>query len=330
MNMFQRVLRGIFDHGEPVGLPGMMPGLSRGGGIGEPPDRGTSEQLRAYNTMPWLRAVSGKVATSVAATSCTWQLFHAADRTRASVKMLQKAPPMVRSKLMTKRLRAGTLIEVMDHPLLDALHRANATMTGLTLFEVTELSLDLVGESFWGLEKNRLDVVSGFWPIPAHWIMDTPTPSRPSYRVSFRGWQDELPDSDVLWMAKPDPWTPYGRGSGLARALADELESDEYAAKFQRAFFYNRARPDLIVFPRQQGPQDTGLRKAEVERLEESWISKHAGFLRAFKPMFVGREIGIHELKHDLKNINVSALRKDARDLIITVYGVPPEQLGIL
>ena len=330
MNMLQRVLRAIVDHGEPVvGLPGMMTGLGRGGGIGEPPTRGTSQQLQAYNDMPWLRAVTGKVATSVAATSCTWQLFHSVDL-RSSAKMLQKAPPLVRDRLITKRMRAGTMIEVVDHPMLNTLHRANDAMTGLSLFETTQVSLDLVGESFWGIERNALHVPTKFWPIPAHWVQETPIPTRPSFRISYRGWQVEIPDTEMLWMSKPDPWNPYGRSSGLARALADELETDEYIAKFQRAFFYNRARPDLIVFPKQQGPQDTGLRKAEVERLEESWISKHSGFLRAFEPLFVGREIGVHELRNDLAGLDTGQLRKAVRDMVLTVYGVPPEQLGII
>jgi len=329
MNVVQRVIRAIVDPGEPAGLPaGMMQGLGRG--TGEPPTRGTAAQLQAYNTMPWLRAVTGKVATSVAATSCTWRLLHASDRTRSSAKMLQKAPPTVRDKVVAKRLREGTLIEVTDHPLLSALGRGNDAMTGLSLFETTQVSLDLVGESFWGIEVNALGVPAKFWPIPSHWVQNTPSPDRPFFRVSYRAWQEELPEAAVLWMRKSNPADPYSRGSGLARALADELQTDEYASQFQKAFFYNQAKPDLIVFPKQQGPQDTGLKASEVSRLEESWLSRHSGFLRAFKPMFVGREIGIHELRHDLKNIDVSALRKFSRDLVISVYGVPPEQLGIL
>ena len=276
MNVVQRVLRAIVDPGEPVGLPGMMTGLGRGGGIGEPPTRGTSQQLQAFNHMPWLRAVTGKVATSVASAACRWQLFHAEDRTRASVKMLQKASPMVRDQLVTKRVRAGTLVEVTDHPLLDALHRANDMMTGIGLFEVTQISLDLIGESFWGIELSQLGIPFKFWPIPSHWVQDTPTPSRPTFRVSWRGWQEELPDPAVMWMRRPDPWNPYGRGSGLAHALADELESDEYAANFQRAFFSIERDRTSSFFQNSKERKDTRhcARRTVSRSFEESWLQK--------------------------------------------------------
>jgi len=35
---------------------------------------------------------------------------------------------------------------------------------------------------------------------------------------------------------------PTGGGAGVAEALADELDTDEFAAKFTKSFFFNRAR----------------------------------------------------------------------------------------
>ncbi len=34
----------------------------------------------------------------------------------------------------------------------------------------------------------------------------------------------------------------------MAEALADELDTDEFAAKFTKSLFFNRARPDLVIF----------------------------------------------------------------------------------
>jgi len=323
---------GVFTSDSVSQMHGMLSGMFHTG-HGEPPTRGTSQQLAAYSHMPWLRAVTGKVASSVATTASGWQLFAPTSKRRRDVVAIQRSlvsGGSRRKEMIERRLDMGDLVEVEDHILLEALNRANSYLTGASLFKVSQLHLDLVGECFWGKERNRFGAPVAFWPIPANWIAETPTPTNRRFRVSWRGWQGDIPDTEILWMAEPDPWNPYGRGSGTARALADELETDEYAAKHIRAFFYNRARPDLIVYPKQTGPTDTGLRREEVDRLEESWMSKHSGFLRAFKPFFVGREIGVHEISQDFKNMEMSTLRERARDIVIQIYGVPPEQLGII
>ena len=40
---------------------------------------------------------------------------------------------------------------------------------------------------------------------------------------------------DSITKEGPNPVDPFRRGLGQAEALADEIETDEYAAKFQRS-----------------------------------------------------------------------------------------------
>ena len=44
-----------------------------------------------------------------------------------------------------------------------------------------------------------------------------------------------------------NPLDPFKRGLGQSEALADEIETDEYAAKFQKRFFFNDATPNLVI-----------------------------------------------------------------------------------
>lgn len=44
-----------------------------------------------------------------------------------------------------------------------------------------------------------------------------------------------------------NPYDPFGRGLGQSEPLADEIEIDEYAAKFQKNFFLNDATPATII-----------------------------------------------------------------------------------
>ena len=105
----------------------------------------------------------------------------------------------------------------------------------------------------------------------------------------------------------------------MAEALADELDTDEFAAKFTKSFFFNRARPDLVIFRKD-------LDREEAKRLERDFVDKNRGFWRAFKPYFMPGELQIKELAANLRNIGLANLRAFERDMIVQVWGVPPEE----
>ena len=327
LSIAAKAFAGIFNDDSARQAHGMLGGIFSGGS-GDPPYRGTANILAAYSTMPWLRAVAQRVATSVAASTTQWKLYAPTSGQRRDVKAMQRSSDSKARHSMLSKSRE--IVEVDSHILLDALNNANSYMVGQSLFKLTQLHLDLVGESFWIKERNAFGAPVEFWPVPPDWVQSTPTPSERSYKVSFGGWQGKIPESEVLWMADLDPSNPYGRGSGMARALSDELETDEYAAKHTRQLFFNRARPDMIIWPKQQGAHDIGLQQDQVRRLEERWLDGHQGFWKAFKPFFVGREIAVHEVNQSLQELQLVELRKHERDTIVQVFGIPPELLGIL
>ena len=327
--MAAKAVKGIFSEESLQQTHGLLGGIFPGAS-GDPPDRGDANVLDSYNSMPWLRAVSQRVATAVASSATGWRLYAPTSRRQRDVRKFQRcSDKAVRSRMIDKAL--GEALEpIEDHILLSALNGANSYMVGQALFKTTQIHLDLVGEAFWLKERNALGAPTAFWPLPSNWVEATPTPSSQAYRVSFRGWQGHIPESEILWMAEPNPANPYGRGSGMGRALGDELETDEYAAKHTRQLFFNRARPDILVWPKSQGPHDPGLAPEQVRRLEERWLDGHQGFWRAFKPFFVGKEIGVHEVSQSMQELQMIELRKQQRDMVIQMFGIPPELLGIL
>jgi len=328
LSVAAKALVGIFSDESARQAHGMLGGIFNGS-AGDPPYRGASSILSAYSTMPWLRAVAQRVATSVSASTTQWRLYAPSSGRRNDVRVIQRSGDSTARRDMIRKANAD-LVEVDSHILLDALNKANSYMVGQSLFKLTQLHLDLVGESFWIKERNAFGAPVEFWPVPPDWIEATPTPESRSYRVSFGAWQGTIPETEILWMADLDPSNPYGRGTGMARSLSDELETDEYAAKHTRQLFFNRARPDMIIWPKSQGAHDVGLQQDQVRRLEERWLDGHQGFWRAFKPFFVGREIQVHEVNQSLQELQLVELRKHERDTIVQVFGIPPELLGIL
>ena len=209
------------------------------------PRRGTRELLRIYSDSPWLRSIVNKIGKSVAETQ--WLLFSAIDSAGRFVENVQLSRMMgeARSKALNSAVDAGNAIGIINHPLLDLLERGtgNPRLNGFSCIQLTAMHLDLVGEAFWLIEKNDLGVPETFWPLPPSWVRRLPTEEHPFYELNTDGVLGDVPASMVVPFIDPDPQNPYQRGTGISKSLDDEIQIDEYAAKHQKSFFLNRARP---------------------------------------------------------------------------------------
>lgn len=327
LTLAARALVGLFDDRSANAAYGLLPGISPGA-IGASPVRGTRQALEGYSKMPWLRAASNRVGSSFA--SVEWKLYTAGKPGKKAIRDrgLQRAGYLERKQLIRQKQQTADLQEIESHILLDGLDGTGGYHTGVSLRKTTMIHLDLTGEAFWVKERNGAGAPITFYPIPPNWVTATPTPEHRFYRVDFRGWQGEIPDTEVLWFCDPDPANPYGRGSGLALSLGDELDIGEYASKYIRQFFANNARPDILISPK---GENATMVPAETLRLEQRWTDSLQGFWRAFKPFFMSRpvEVTMFEQSH-FDKMQMSELRKAERDTILHVWGLPPEIFGIL
>ncbi len=309
-------------------LGGVLPGA-----VGAPPVRGTQAMLQGYSSMPWVRGVASRVAHAVAST--TWRLYSLKSKPKNGdkPKFLKRKDiafckdHRMRKSLLTQAENEADLNEIHDHPLLDLLVDGNQLISGHQIHKMSMVQRDLVGESFWVKERGALGVITGIWPVAPQWIMSTPTPTTQMYRVSFRGWQGFIPATEILWFRDPDPANPYWRGTGVGQSLSDELETDEYTAKYVKQFFFNSARPDIIVSPKGDGAM---MGPEEAYRLEQNWTKEHQGFWRAFKPMFAARPLEVTQLENNFRAMQMKDLRLHVRDICLQVWGMPPEIMGIV
>lgn len=305
-------------------VSGLLEDVIISGGRKTTPEFGTTALLRSYSTMPWLRAVTNKIGQAVGTTQ--WKLF--VQRDNDGKAMASGALRRTRTKehfdsVFAKQRTIFDLEEIDEHPLLDLLHHGNDQLPGQMVFQTTQIHLDLVGEAFWLLERNQIGVPMGIWPLPPSWVMDMPKPDKPFFVIRMHSKRMEIPITEMVRFIDPDPKDPYGRGSGISRSLSDELETDEYAAKHLKSFFYNNARPDIIVSADHLSPADTA-------RLEEKWLDKQQGFWNRFKPFFLSRKVDVQKISQSFESMQLTELRKHERDTVMQVFGAPPEKFGIL
>ncbi|KKN90003.1 hypothetical protein LCGC14_0231150 [marine sediment metagenome] len=285
---------------------------------------GSRELMELYSSSPWLRAIVNKIGKAVAETD--WRLYVAKNSNGQAIydSQIQRASFKTRQEIIKEKVDLNQVVEIIDHPLLDLIHDGNDILSGNNVFQVTQHHMDLVGEGYWLIERDGMGVPISLWPLPPDWVKRLPTKKNPFYTINFVDSSHvEIPITEMITFRDPDPANPYGRGTGIARSLGDELEIDEYASKHAKAFFYNRARPDIIIY-------GDNINSDDAKRLEEKWLEKHQGFWNSFKPLFFSRKIEVKELTQSMEDLQMVPMRKFERDTFINVFGIPPEKLGVV
>src|ERR1700675_4864524 len=212
----------IFGRRQKAAPYGMQSGIVRAGGIiGELPRLGTRQLIEGYSIFPWLRAVVDKISDVGGAVP--WKVGI--------------------------KTRKGAVRYLDDHPLTALLNFGNPAFSGLAIRQLFFKYLLICGEFFALLERNQYGMPIALWPVPPHWVIYAPTFNEPSgtFRLQFRAWRAEIPGKDMLHIYIPEPNMPYGRGVGKGHTLGDVLETDDYTSKFIKTYFYNGARPDILI-----------------------------------------------------------------------------------
>lgn len=263
-----------------------------------PPDRNTQEFLETYAHSPRLSPVT-KIATD-----------------------LSNVP----GKLFRVDPATGDKDEINDHPFLDFMRKPNPLpfMTPSALWKVHETYLLMKGEGPAIIERDPAGYPAELWPIPPHWMIDIPRLDFPFYIVRSRdGLQMSVPVEDMFIVRQLNPLDPYGRGLGDAEAVADEIETDEYMAKWAKKFFYNDATPPVLM-------SAPGITKDEYDRFQAAWNDRHRGVGNAHKMGIIPREVTVNKLVDSQREMDFTESRKDLRDGVNAHFGVPPEILGIV
>ena len=221
----------------------------------------------------------------------------------------------------------GTEVELLKHPFLELMKQPNPLyeMTDSAMWRLHEVYLMLVGEGFMLIERDEQGRPAELWTVPPHWVKMTPYLGNPTYQViSPGGLTMSVSVDDMFIMKQLNPLDPFMRGPGTAQSIADEVEIDEYAAKFQKRFFYNDATPPLVfMIP--------GATQEQLDAFTARWRQKHQGVDNSHKPAAIaGENIKIQQLGDGHgKDIGFVESRIAMRDAVLEHFGVPREIMGI-
>jgi len=278
------------------------------------------ELLIAVDQNPWLSAVVRRTCEEAA--NLTWMAY-APERRKRARRAWKLGKSNQRQKAIEALLDAKEIVEI-DHEVLALLESPNPTMDKMQFMYVTLAILLVTGEVFWVVERSESGKIAELWPVPPHWVLQTPSVREPFYRLhQVENIAEQVPESDVFHIKTPSLHQPYGRGVGVGQALSHEIDIDEEASRHMLSFFHNGARPDLLI-----GVQDAS--QEEVERAKATWHNSTRGADRAHATHFYSGDLNIHHLTSSFNDLEMVELRKTQRNNVIQAIGFPPEMLGIV
>lgn len=261
-----------------------------------PPERNTQEWIEAFRTNPRL-AVIERIAGDLA--YAKGKLYRVDE--------------------------AGEEHELTDHPFLDFWRKPNPLheMSNAALWRLLEIYLKLKGEGYFIIEKDESGLPAELWPVPTHWVQQTPYLDHPFYTVRLTsGVIMPVSVDDMFVMKDLNPVDPFRRGLGQAEALADEIETDEYAAKFQKRFFFNDATPNLVIAM----PKST---EEQRRRFRAEWMEKFRGHFKSHGVATVNGEVIVNKVGDNMKDMDMVNGRTFLRNAVLEHFGVPREIMGI-
>lgn len=268
----------------------MIPRWSR------PPERNTSEWIKTFSTSPRL-AVVDRIAS---------------DLSFAPGKLYATASD-------------GEEQEIITHPFLDFWDNLNPLheYSSAALWQLHEIYLLLKGEGYFVIERDAAGRPSELWPVPTHWVYETPYLNHPYYRIrTSSGGVLDVSVEDMFVMKSLNPYDPFMRGLGAAESVADEVETDEYASKFQKRFFFNDATPNLIVAM----PKSTDEQR---KRFRMEWLERFQGVFKSHGLATVNGEVSVQKVGETMKDMDMVNGRMYLRDAVLEHFGVPREIMGI-
>lgn len=183
-----------------------------------------------------------------------------------------------------KSLRSFVDIEeVVNHPILDILHKVNYTpyINGNKLRLLNVLYQEVVGKSYWFIETNVFGVPENIWLLPAQFIRPVKEFTNNKKIIDYYEYTGSVTDGDppkyrpedIIPFLRPSLSAPYYDGVGFLQAAFEDNEVNNKLITHEDVYLENEGRPDAILSPKSE---ESAFGPDEAKRYEMEYKMRFA------------------------------------------------------
>lgn len=228
-------------------------------------------------------------------------------------------------------IKGEDITEVETHPAIDVLDRVNSHTTRLDHFALTQKYLELTGEAPWFVDRgenatsepqsilllrpDRLTIIEN----------DDKSSSNPikgyKYRVDAAT-DIEIKFEELIFLKYPDTTNQF-RGSGTLYAAAKTVDIDNFSEDYNKRFFYNSARPDMVL------QSDQKLTSSQRQTLQTSIRKLYQGADKSHKTLILESGLEAKPFSMSAKDMDFLAQQQYDMSKIFSIFGVPKSIMAV-
>ena len=270
----------------------------------------TAKDDQLYRVLDGPETATGEVvnARSVMGLSTAW----------ACVTMLGGTIGSLSREVYQKQ--AGIRVPAGDHPLQRVLDDPNADQTPLDFWEMMVLSLELWGNAYAEIERNREGTIIALLPVRPE-LMRVERTSGGALKYT---WHDESKNErreDQILHIRGNGGDPLGGMSTIAwnRNTFGTAQAIERASG---ATFKNGVRSSGAFV------SDRDLTEPQMALLQDRVSEKHMGAMNAGRPLFLNNGLKWQPISFNPEEAQMLESRGFSVEEICRVFGVPPFAVG--
>lgn len=243
----------------------------------------------------------------------------------SAVQAIAEQYAIIDLKLMRKNPN-GDKEQIYDHDALKLLSYVNEGATKYDLFFATGAHLELNGKYYWIVLPNNMGV-------PSEFILPDPTRMKPivdtfGVITEYHYYQEGGNKYAVIDPALVVPFRNFNpnnnfEGMSTLEAVRTAAETDEYAKTYNRNWFKNSARPDIVL------KFDSDLSKDQKEKLKQEWKDRYAGVNNTGKMLIAPKGMTVDVISQNHADMEYIEQRKFSREEILGIFRVPKTILGL-
>ncbi len=199
------------------------------------------------------------------------------------------------------------------------------------LAEITGLHLELTGNEFWekGLMYQNFPVE--LYALEPQYMKIIPDPKHKiaGYQYERLGETFEYEVDEIVHFRYANPSNPFW-GQGSIKALQTTLITELYREAYNKSYFENEARPDVVLThtPDPQKAIAPMMKEARME-LAERWKHDFGGSRNTRKPIVLPPGFEMETLTDAIEEMGFREFEKSLRERVLGVLGVPPAMVGL-
>lgn len=219
--------------------------------------------------------------------------------------------------------------EVVEHPLLSVLNKPNNFHTGFQFWGLVQKYLDLTGEAFIFVERER-ELFESSKIKALHLLRPDLVDIEYNQDGSVKGYTYKRQDKvtikyepiQILHIFNPDPMNPL-RGMSLIKSGIRAIDTEVQLSEYHARVIANGGKVEGVF-----KINDPTMTKEKLLQIKESYKEQYSGSKKSGLPLFLGGDIEYQNIGLNPSELSYLETKKVSLNDICILTGVPKEILA--